>query len=512
MKLVDVLREHPNITTKGVISEMLKFGVEPSKNQVYRANKRALEIVQGSHAKSYSKLSKYAELVRQNNPETIVKIHYDRPNLLMEPRFLRMFISFKAQKDGFLVGCRPFVSFDGYHLKGMFGGVLLIAVTLDGNNSILSIVYAVVECENKDSWSWFFLYFHEHFGPFGNDIPLTFISDRQKNKYHLKKQDIVAGTHNNFKIQFPGLLLRTYFWQAAKSFDVMGHNEAMERIKDLNIKAWRGAPILTLIDGLRSKVLKKLKDIAEKARKCQLMMANEFIFEVSNLDRIYTVKLQKRTCDCGAFQITGMPRKHATLGIMYRRDNLNNYCDAAFGFEKYKNAYSSMIMPIPHEKNWPPIEEVTPATVEPPIIKRAPSRPRRNRRRCPNEAALHSLTRRSTTLKCSKCLQFGHNKRTCKGGLLLEEEKPSRGTANTGLSGARVWLAQGSVPIVVSSQGSNRSPPSQPTSLNIQVNVEASSSGATKKRGRLVKKNMTTALNNNGKGVQMYHVHQKIKL
>ena len=156
MKLVDVLREHPNITTKGVIAKMLKFGVEPSKNQVYRANKRALEIVQGSHAKSYSKLSKYAEFFRQNNPETIVKIHYDRPNLLMEPRFLIMFISFKAQKDGFLVGCRPFVSFDGYHLKGMFGGVLLIAVTLDGNNSILSIVYAVVECENKASWNWFF--------------------------------------------------------------------------------------------------------------------------------------------------------------------------------------------------------------------------------------------------------------------------------------------------------------------------------------------------------------------
>ena len=94
------------------------------------------------------------------------------------------------------------------------------------------------------------------------------------------------------------------------------------------------------------------------------------------------------------------------------------------------------------------------------------------------------------------------------------------------------------MPIVVSCQGSNPSPPSQPTSLNIQVNVEASSSGATKKvstalilkfecfticitskwfdysfqRGRLVKKNMTTALNNNGKGVQLYHVHQKIKL
>ena len=117
VKLADVLREYPHMTTEGVSAEMLKFGIKPSKNQVYRAKKRALEILQGLHEKSDSKLPKYAELVRQNNPESIVKVHYDRLSLLIEPRFVRMFISFKAQKDGFLAGCRLFVGFDGCHLK-----------------------------------------------------------------------------------------------------------------------------------------------------------------------------------------------------------------------------------------------------------------------------------------------------------------------------------------------------------------------------------------------------------
>mgnify|MGYP004712588053 FL=1 len=95
-----------------------------------------------------------------------------------------MFISFKAQRSGFVEGCRPFVGFDGCFLKGAYGGVLLTAVTLDANNSIFPIAFAVAEAENKETWSWFFHYFEEFFGPFTSENgfhgPLTFMSDRQK--------------------------------------------------------------------------------------------------------------------------------------------------------------------------------------------------------------------------------------------------------------------------------------------------------------------------------------------
>ena len=80
---------------------------------------------------------------------------------------------------GFLTSYKPFVGFDSCHLKGPFGGVLLTAVALDGKNSIFLLVVAIAECENKETWSWFFHFFQEFFGPFGNHIPLTFMSDRQ---------------------------------------------------------------------------------------------------------------------------------------------------------------------------------------------------------------------------------------------------------------------------------------------------------------------------------------------
>ncbi|XP_027071688.1 uncharacterized protein [Coffea arabica] len=152
-KLISVMRDHPEMTSNGVKAEMQKHEVLPSRMQIYRAKKKALEALEGSHSEAYEKLPKYAELLRINNPGSIMKIHYDRPNLLVEPKFLRLFISFKAQRDGFLAGCRPFIRFDGCHLKCAFGGILLTAVALDGNNSLFPLAFAVVKCENKEAWS-----------------------------------------------------------------------------------------------------------------------------------------------------------------------------------------------------------------------------------------------------------------------------------------------------------------------------------------------------------------------
>ena len=179
-EMVSVMRDHPNMTSKGVEAELLKYGVRPNKMQIFRAKNKALAEIEGTHAESYTKLPRYAELLRKYNPNSICKIHYDRPNILVEPAFLRIFVSFTAQKLGFLEGCRPFVGFDGCFLKGPFGGIFLTAVALDANNSIFPLAFAVAECKSKDTWRWFFYYFSKFFEPFDHSIHLTFMSDRQK--------------------------------------------------------------------------------------------------------------------------------------------------------------------------------------------------------------------------------------------------------------------------------------------------------------------------------------------
>ena len=61
----------------------------------------------------------------------------------------------------------------------MKGPYLLTAVGLDSNNGTYHVVYAVVESENTNSWTWFL-------ENLADDLDLTprcnftFISDRQK--------------------------------------------------------------------------------------------------------------------------------------------------------------------------------------------------------------------------------------------------------------------------------------------------------------------------------------------
>ncbi|KAL7264160.1 hypothetical protein ACSBR1_002168 [Camellia fascicularis] len=82
----------------------------------------------------------------------------------------------------------PIVGLDGgCFLKGIYGGQLLAAIGLDGNDNMFPIAIAVVEAECKDSWIWFLTQLIEDIGD-GTDISWTFILDRQKGLVHTLKQ------------------------------------------------------------------------------------------------------------------------------------------------------------------------------------------------------------------------------------------------------------------------------------------------------------------------------------
>ena len=64
-----------------------------------------------------------------------------------EPKFKMIYITYNAQKVGFLSSCKAFVGLDGCHLKGRFGGQLLSATAKDGNDNIT--IYS--------QWQWLWL-------------------------------------------------------------------------------------------------------------------------------------------------------------------------------------------------------------------------------------------------------------------------------------------------------------------------------------------------------------------
>lgn len=115
--------------------------------------------------------------------------------------------------------------------------------------------------------------------------------------------------------------------------------------------------------------------------------------------------------------------KHAASAIKHKRGNLEEYCDQAFTKDVYLLAHVGMIHPIP--RLW---EVVRGDTVKPPPLRRLPGRPRKNRIKEADEPIGNSNYRRSNTLGCSICQNFGHNKRSwqrapVKGKKQLQEPK-----------------------------------------------------------------------------------------
>ncbi|KAL0406414.1 UNVERIFIED_CONTAM: hypothetical protein Slati_3955300 [Sesamum latifolium] len=61
-KLVDVLRENPNMKCRGMRHELQKFGVSPPYMQLYRAKKIAMLGIEGNHETSFGMLTKCVEM------------------------------------------------------------------------------------------------------------------------------------------------------------------------------------------------------------------------------------------------------------------------------------------------------------------------------------------------------------------------------------------------------------------------------------------------------------------
>jgi hypothetical protein len=51
--------------------------------------------------------------------------------------------------------CRPVFSIDDTFLLGKYQDTLLIVISVDANNKLVPLAFALVEKENKDSWRWF---------------------------------------------------------------------------------------------------------------------------------------------------------------------------------------------------------------------------------------------------------------------------------------------------------------------------------------------------------------------
>ncbi|XP_043697286.1 uncharacterized protein LOC122648089 [Telopea speciosissima] len=239
-KLESRLRTEPDMKVKSMVDIIRElYGIKVGRMHCYRARL----IVKGEnevlHKQQYAKLPLYAKLLTNRNPGTVCIINrHERHDFVEASKFKRIFIYLDACKKGFINGCRLFIGLDGCHLKGRYGGILLSAISVDGNNGLFPIAYSVVEVENKDSWRWFLYNLEEALGSDNLLVGLTFMSDKQKGLQdelaevfpHANHRNCCRHIYSNFKEKFPDVWLKIQFWVAAKAPNEFLFQKAMQKI------------------------------------------------------------------------------------------------------------------------------------------------------------------------------------------------------------------------------------------------------------------------------------------
>ncbi|TXG58873.1 hypothetical protein EZV62_016702 [Acer yangbiense] len=460
-KFEDLVRRNPSICVK-VISDLLRerYKVSVDSQRLYKAKRRALEGLLKDHATCFSKLRRYAYMVSQSNPGSAFHISTQQP----QPTFHRLFLSFKAQKLGFLEGCRPFIGVDGCHLKGPYGGVLLSTVALDANSGLFPLAVCICEKETQDSWEWFLHNLKIHL-KYPSDRPLTFMSDRQKGVIHALQE------------HFP-------LANRSRSSNVFDFKEAMDEIGGINpaAKSWlqeiepkhwsrhaydqtircdhvtnnmteafnsmlgthRASSYLELLEFIRRMVMRKFQDRKEEceqwnsalpprvnakilknskeSRVLTIIAAGNKEYEVLGPNEGYVIKLGEYSCQCGSWQVSGIPCRHAMAAISHHcgkaavKDKITAYVHQSLTKSAYMQTYNGMIHPILDQNRWLEVPacilvEGQTEHIDPPPRTVQPGRPKILRKREQDEGPKGG---KSGTVTCKICNQVGHNKRTCK--------------------------------------------------------------------------------------------------
>ncbi|KAH9611123.1 hypothetical protein KSS87_001526 [Heliosperma pusillum] len=131
-----------------------KFGYKISYAKAWNAKQRAIGDIFDDWDASYEMLPRFMQGLKESNHGTVVQWSTTPIGDSNVHTFKRVFWAFKPCIEGF-EHCRPVLTIDGTHLYGKFKGTILTALSIDANNQIFPVAFAIVEYENSDSWPWF---------------------------------------------------------------------------------------------------------------------------------------------------------------------------------------------------------------------------------------------------------------------------------------------------------------------------------------------------------------------
>jgi hypothetical protein len=309
--------------------------------------------------------------------------------------FSRFFMILKPCIDGFLNGCRPYLSIDSTFLNGKWNGQLAGCTALDGHNWMFPLAFGFFASETEDNWTWFMQQLHRAIGHLQN---LAICTDACKGLENAVKKvfpqaeqrECFRHLMENFKKKFHGDVFGR-MWPAAKAYRVETFNYHMAKIFEAKSEV-----------GTYLSTYHNLK-----------WMRCDFNTEIK--------------CD---YIHTGKPCDHALAFLIGTANtNFHPYVHHYYSVCMFRAAYAGEIEPITDKSQWPQV--TLGFEMEPPISKRPIGRQRKLRiKGCLEDGGTSSKGKKKLDAKGKEQGDGGEEKAQKNGGKGNAKEKKRFGTTN----------------------------------------------------------------------------------
>ncbi len=141
----------------------------------YRTIQATIAEMYGDEADSFAKFPALAERFIAADSDNYVKIR-THPTT---GHFQAAFFAPAATRHAAEL-LQPFYGVDGTHTSSRFRMTLLLCGSIDANNEVLLLAWALVPIENGQWWVWFFRKLRKAFYDPNIPVPAVFMSDREK--------------------------------------------------------------------------------------------------------------------------------------------------------------------------------------------------------------------------------------------------------------------------------------------------------------------------------------------
>ncbi|XP_071933232.1 uncharacterized protein [Coffea arabica] len=342
---VDEVRKTPSMTVHELMTKVTEeLNVDFSLKQGYRTLRKVRDTIQGSHDKQYTMLESFCGELRRANPGSTAFVETDVDEDGVS-RFRRLYMCLEPIKRGFLAGCRKWIGLDGCFLKGPYGGQLLSAVGMDGDNKMFPLAMSVV-------------------GAVRDKLP------------QVEHRCCVQHLYTNFKQMHRSLVLKDRLWRCARALYMTQFKAEMEMMKqesnnayawldEKDLNTWSMAHFKTGLDCDLLRMEKNREtmskhegllcpaifDILEKAKKEQCMCicyyADTMKYQICcPFGDQFVVDLRSMTCTCRKWQLGGIPCGHAVAAIYRRRDKPEKNVAPICWKTTYMKSYEPVLNPI----------------------------------------------------------------------------------------------------------------------------------------------------------------------